>query len=209
MLTSAQIDHFRTFGSVALPNFLDALRATALRDEVDPAIRDAYGTTYDERVIDDISGHYLPMASRLTPLSASLISDDAVLIDAAEQLLGPGCCRRPRTRLVLRRRWMARRRHRRPRGEGRHLRRARRRQRALRFVPCSHHPDGRPHLRAYQRASYEEVPGVIVGSCPGDLVAFDLHTFHAAYGGRDRLVWTTVYVDNPGDESPGRGLCVG
>ena len=202
MLTSAQIDHFRTFGSVALPNFLDALRATALRDEVDPAIRDAYGTTYDERVIDDISGHYLPMASRLTPLSASLISDDAVLIDAAEQLLGTGVLPSVPERVLYfaDAGWH-------DGGIGAHgvkvatfdeLDGA---NGALRFVPCSHHPDGRPHLRAYQRASYEEVPGVIVGYCPGDLVAFDLHTFHAAYGGRDRLVWTTVYVDNPGDES--------
>jgi ectoine hydroxylase-related dioxygenase (phytanoyl-CoA dioxygenase family) len=55
---------------------------------VDAAIRDAYATTYDERVIDEISGHYLPMASRLTPVSTSLVCDDPRFIDAAEQLLG-------------------------------------------------------------------------------------------------------------------------
>jgi hypothetical protein len=70
---------------------------------------------------------------------------------------------------------------------------------ALRFVPCSHHADGRPHLRAYQRAGDKEVPGFIVGSRPGDVVAFDLHTFHAAFGGRDRLAWTTAYVATPED----------
>jgi hypothetical protein len=69
MLSNAQIDHFRTFGFVPLPNFLGADRASALRHEVDTAIRDAYATTYDEQVIDGISGYYLPMASR-SPRSA-------------------------------------------------------------------------------------------------------------------------------------------
>src|SRR5579863_8788414 len=87
MLTTAQIEHFRTFGFVALPGLLGQY-AEALHHEVDAALRDAYATTYDERVIDGISGHYLPMASALTPVSAMLVCDDPVLIDAAEQLLG-------------------------------------------------------------------------------------------------------------------------
>ena len=87
MLTAGQIDHFRTFGFVVLRGFL-ADHARALRAETDAAIRDAYAATYDQRVIDGISGHYLPMASRLTPVSASLVCDDPRLIDAAQQLLG-------------------------------------------------------------------------------------------------------------------------
>jgi hypothetical protein len=50
-------------------------RVTALRAEADAAVRDAYAATYDERVIDGISGHYLPMAAPLTPASASLVCD--------------------------------------------------------------------------------------------------------------------------------------
>ena len=87
MLTTAQADHFRTFGFAVLRGFL-ADRAAALCAEADAAIRDAYAATYDERVIDGISGHYLPMAARLTPVSASLVCDDPRFIDAAEQLLG-------------------------------------------------------------------------------------------------------------------------
>ena len=87
MLTTAQVDHFRTFGFTVLSGYL-ADRVSVLRTEVDAAIRDAYAATYDERVIDGISGHYLPMASRLTPVSASLVCDDPRFIDAAEQLLG-------------------------------------------------------------------------------------------------------------------------
>src|SRR6266481_4424485 len=87
MLTTAHADHFRTFGFTVLRGFL-ADRGAALRAEVDAAIRDAYAATYDQRVIDGISGHYLPVASRLTPVSTSLVCDDPRLIDAAEQLLG-------------------------------------------------------------------------------------------------------------------------
>ena len=67
MLTTAQVDHFRTFGFTVLSGYL-ADRVDALRAEVDAVIRDAYAAPYDERVIDGISGHYLPMASRLTPV---------------------------------------------------------------------------------------------------------------------------------------------
>jgi hypothetical protein len=89
MLTTAQTGYFTTFGFVVLRGFL-AECTGALRAEVDAAIRDAYAATYDERVIDGISGHYLPMAARFTPVSASLVCDDPRFIDAAEQLLdGP------------------------------------------------------------------------------------------------------------------------
>ncbi len=90
MLSPAQIDHYQTFGFVVLPDLLGSKRTAELRAEVDAAIRDAYAATYDERVLDGISGHYLPMASRLTPVSASLVCDNPLLIDAAEALLeGP------------------------------------------------------------------------------------------------------------------------
>src|SRR6266581_8203645 len=87
MLTTAQADHFTTFGFAVLRGFL-ADRVSALRAEAGAALRDAYAASFDERVIDGISGHYLPMASRLTPVSASLVCDDPRLIGAAEQLLG-------------------------------------------------------------------------------------------------------------------------
>src|SRR6266481_3195225 len=90
MLTTGHADHFRTFGFTVLRGFL-ADRGGALRAEVDASIRDAYAATYDERVSDGISGHYLPMAARLTPVSASLACDDPRFIDAAErELRRPG-----------------------------------------------------------------------------------------------------------------------
>jgi hypothetical protein len=87
MLSTAQVHEFRTFGFIVLRDYL-VEHTASLHVEVDSALRDAYRSTYDERTIDGISGHYLPMASKLTPLSLSLICDDARLIAAAEQLLG-------------------------------------------------------------------------------------------------------------------------
>ena len=95
------MDHFRTLGFVVLRGYL-ADRTSVLRAEADAAIRDACAAMYHERVIDGISGHYLPMASRLTPVSVSLVCDDLRFIDAAEQLLdGPVIPRVPRGRAVL------------------------------------------------------------------------------------------------------------
>jgi hypothetical protein len=51
MLTTGQVDHFRTFGFIVLRGYL-ADRVRALRAEADAAIRDAYAATYDERVFD-------------------------------------------------------------------------------------------------------------------------------------------------------------
>jgi len=87
MLTTDQVDRFRTFGFIVLRGYL-ADRIGVLRTETDAAIRDAYAATCHERVIDGISGHYLAMTSRLTPVSASLACDDPRFSGAAGQLLG-------------------------------------------------------------------------------------------------------------------------
>jgi hypothetical protein len=44
-------------------------------------------------------------------------------------------------------------------------------------------------------------------SRPGYVIAFDLHTWHASFGGRDRLAWTIVYQRRPdSDEERQRTL---
>src|SRR5229473_3543725 len=181
MLTTAQADHFRTFGFTVLPGFVTDCGA-ALRAEAGATIRDAYAATYDERVIDGISGHYLPMAARLTPVSALLVCDDPRFIDAAEQLLsGPVIPECP---------------------EG-----------VLYFAEASWHDDGigvrGVKLAAYrcrqlpirtdaEAAAYQaSIPGCVAATSPGDVIAFDLHTWHASFGGRDRLAWTAVYQRCP------------
>src|SRR5215469_17267880 len=188
MLTTAQADHFSTFGFVVLRGFL-ADRSAALRAEVDAAIRDAYAATYDERVIDGISGHYLPMAARHTPVSTSLVCDDPRLIDAAQELLGgpviPEC---PEGVLYFAEAgWHT--------DDGIGVRGVKFAAYfdkltggtgALRLVPGSHLPEQNARLAAYRdrqlpirtaadAAVYQaSIPGSVAGTVPGDVIAFDL-----------------------------------
>ena len=211
MLTTGQADHFATFGFAVLRGFL-ADRAAALHTEADAAIRDAYAATYDERVIDGISGHYLPLAARRTPVSASLVCDDPRLIDAAQQLLGgpviPEC---PEGVLYFAEAgWHT--------DDGIGVRGVKfaayfdqltAGNGALRLVPGSHHPEQNARLAAYERrqprvrippeaAAYQvSIPGYVADTARGDVIAFDLHTWHASFGGRDRLAWTAVYQRCP------------
>ena len=211
MLTTAQADHFTTFGFAVLRGFLTD-RTAALRAETDAAIRDAYAATYDERIIDGISGHYLPMAARLTPVSASLVCDDPRFIDAAEQLLGgpviPEC---PEGVLYFAEAsWHT--------DDGIGVRGVKfatyfdeltEGNGALRLVPGSHHPEQGTRLAAYrdrqlplrtaaEAAVYNaSIPGYAAATVPGDVIAFDLHTWHASFGGRDRLAWTAIYQRCP------------
>ncbi len=204
MLSNDQIQHFRTFGFVALPGLIGCERAAALAADVDAALRDAYSATYHERVIDGISGHYLPMASALTPISASLVCDDPVVVDAAEQLLGgPALPSVPEgISYFAEAGWHN--------DDGIGVRGVKfatyfepldADNGALRSVPCSYHPDAQLALCAYQRARHDDYPGVVIGTQPGDVVAFDLHTFHASVGGTDRLAWAIEYLAVPtGDD---------
>jgi len=211
MLTVAQLEHFRTFGFVVLRGFL-ADRSDALRAEVDAAIRDAYAATYDERVIDGISGHYLPMASWLTPVSATLVCDDPRLIDAAGQLLdGPVIPECPEGVLYFAEAgWHN--------DDGIGVRGVKfatyfadltAGTGALRFVPGSQYQELNVRLAAYCRrqmpvrsdaeaaAFQASVPGYVAATTPGDVIAFDVHTWHASIGGRDRLAWTVTYQRCP------------
>ena len=80
---------------------------------------------------------------------------------------------------------------------------------ALRLVPGSHHPEQNARLAAYSKrrgraggdaefAAYQaSFPGYAAATSPGDVIAFDLHTWHASSGGRDRLAWNAVYLRAP------------
>jgi len=197
VVTNRQLAHYRTFGFVVLPDLLGPKRTSALGAEVDAAIRDAYAATYDERIIDGISGHYLPMASGLTPVSSSLVCDDPILIDAAERLLDEPVLPAPPEGILYfsEAGWHN--------DDGIGVRGVKFATYfdaldsacgALRFIPCSHHEGSLAEVRSYLRTIGDDVPGVVATSRPGDVIAFDLHTFHASMGGRDRLAWAIEYV---------------
>src|SRR4051812_45303108 len=98
MLSAWDIEHFRTFGFVVLRRLLHASEVIRLRDEVDEALTDAYGTGYGRNTRDDMpdeadddvaaAGNFLPLMSVRTPLSLSLVADDGRLWTCAEELLG-------------------------------------------------------------------------------------------------------------------------
>jgi hypothetical protein len=89
MLSHEQIDHYRTFGFLVLPGYLEEHETAALGAELDRAQRDAFGARYHQRPDDGgSSGHYLPMMSRVrTPVSLALVEDHRFLA-TARQLVG-------------------------------------------------------------------------------------------------------------------------
>lgn len=211
MLTIAQIEHFRTFGFVILRDHL-AETIAALRTEVGAALRHAFGATYDARVVGGIAGHYLPMASRYTPTSTSLICDDPRLIAVAEALLdGPVILECPEGNLYFGEAgWHA--------DDGVGVQGVKfavyfdelgAANGALRLMPGSHHPEQHARLTRYRNvtcrrerageATARELgfPGYVADTRPGDVICFDVHTWHASLGGHDRLVWTIVYQRCP------------
>ena len=152
------------------------------------------------------------MASRRTPTTASLVCDDPSLIDAAEDLLGgpviPEC---PEGVLYFADAgWHN--------DDGLGVRgvkfvsyfdRLGAEYGALRLVPGSHHPGQQSRLVAYrdaqlpiktdaEAAAYQaSFLGYVANTAPGDVIAFDLHTWHASTGGHDRLAWSIVYQRCP------------
>src|SRR5688572_31359581 len=80
MVTHAQIDFYRTFGFVVLPELIEPETVAALSEEFDRVLPEAFGAHWPEREDDGISGHYLPAMGPRTPVGREL----------AERLLGVG-----------------------------------------------------------------------------------------------------------------------
>jgi hypothetical protein len=211
MVTHAQIDFYRTFGFVVLPELIEPETVAALSEEFDRVLPEAFGAHWPEREHDGISGHYLPAMGPRTPVSRQLAER---LLDAGEALLGaPGLpwdvqeillfdqaalhddfgIPAVGVKLVT------------------YLEPLRAGNGALRLVPGSHHPDFGARLREWLRRNPVEdseqlrrqvdaTPCFVAETEPGDAVAFDVHTFHASVYGRDRRQWTATYLKDPETE---------
>jgi hypothetical protein len=210
VLSHQQIEHFRVFGFVVLRRLLDAAEADRLHTEVERSLRDAYGDRYG---VDDgsggITGNYLPVMGDGT-FASTLIADDPRLWQASQQLLGgrtvptfgQGVC------FLTNASWhsddgtdvggvkfLA---HLEPRAAGTG---------ALRVLPGSHHPGLADRIASYRwqdPASLGHdgvepwpVPGVVLETEPGDVIAFDVHLLHSSEGGRHRLAWSTEFLPCP------------
>jgi hypothetical protein len=211
MVTDQQFDHYRTFGFVVLHDYLEPSETATLTSELDHALRDGFGAHYPQRPLrGGIEGHYLPMMSRhRTPLSLGLV-EDARFLGAARRLLdapvlptyaegillfgqagfhyddGTGSTGvkfvaylEPLTQTG-----------------------------ALRLMPGSHHPDFAASLKGWQRRNpaldaqglqhqLGGIPCHIAETRPGDVIAFDWHTWHASINGTDRHQWTISYAKDP------------
>ena len=84
---------------------------------------------------------------------------------------------------------------------------------ALQFLPGSHYPEQTARLVEYRQRHLQprhdaelapkgaSLPAYAADTTPGDVIAFDLHTWHASFGGRDRLAWTLTYLRCPSTEA--------
>jgi hypothetical protein len=211
MITHAHIDFYRTFGFVVLPELIDAEAVGALSEEVDRVLPEAFGSQWPEREDDGISGHYLPamgprtlvgreLAERLLDVGEALLGAPALPWGVQEILLFDQAALHddfgiPATGVKL----------------VTYLEPLRADTGALRLVPGSHHPEFRTRLREWLRRNPVEdseqlrrqvaaTPCFVAQTEPGDVVAFDVHTFHASVYGRDRRQWTATYLKDPQTE---------
>jgi hypothetical protein len=212
MLTDLHEASFGTFGYPIVRGLLGRAEAAALAGEITAAQRDAFGDRYGTADGGGgIEGHYLPMMADRTPISAALV-DDPRLFDTAESLLGGPVVPLPAEGVLYF-------------GEaGWHfddgigvtglkvvlyLEPLCAATGALRLLPLSHRPEVRGQLEGY-RADHARARGTraladqmaafpfwSADSEPGDAVIFDLHTWHASAGGRNRLAWTVEYLAVP------------
>jgi hypothetical protein len=211
MVTHAQIDFYRTFGFVVLPELIEPDTVAALSAEFDRVLPEAFGDRWPERDDDGISGHYLPAMGPRTPVSRELA---VRLLGVGQKLLGAPALPWGVQEILLFDQ------------AGLHddfgipakgvklvayLEPVAAETGALRLVPGSQHAEFRTRLHQWLRdnpvedsqalrSQVEATPCFVAETAPGDLIAFDLHTFHASVYGQDRRQWTATYLKDPDTE---------
>jgi hypothetical protein len=216
----SHIPHYRAFGFTVVRGVLRPDETAALASEITAAQRDAFASRYGTPEGGGIDGHYLPMTADRTPVSAALV-DDPRLFGLAESLLGGSVVPLPAEGVLYL-------------GEaGWHfddaigatglkvalyLEPLTAATGALRLLPPSHGPEARRVLERYraERACARGTQSLVdqmaafpfsaAGTEPGDAVVFDLHTWHASAGGRNRRAWTVEYLAVPDDAEDRRRL---
>jgi hypothetical protein len=212
MVTDQQLDHYRTFGFVVLPAYLDQRETAALGRELDGALRDAFGAHFHRRpTTGGIEGHYLPMMSRrCTPVSLALV-EDARFLDTARRLLDAPVLPTYAEGILL----FDQAGFHYDDGTGSkgvkfvaYLEPLTAQTGALRLMPGSHHPDFAASLAGWDRRNpaldaeglrrqLGGIPCHVAETRPGDVIAFDWHTWHASINGTDRRQWTVSYAKDP------------
>jgi ectoine hydroxylase-related dioxygenase (phytanoyl-CoA dioxygenase family) len=196
------VSEFRERGYVVLRGLLSSRDIQRLRDEVDAALRSAFGADYGRNTRTEelgegeiaAEGNFLPLMADRSPLSMALVADDPRLLPAADALLGgeavpvsPALA----TCMVSDTPW-----HNDP-GTG---------ERWVRFNAYLDPVDAatgalqiavrsQDHRGVAFDASDADVD--VVQTEPGDVIAFDPRAFHASFGGTRRLRWCVDYAPVP------------
>lgn len=219
MFTHQQIEHFKAFGFVVLRGLFTDTEARTLKAEVAVALTEAFGglgTDDDNHGTGGIRGDYLPLALDRTPFSQALIADEPRLFQGSAELLGQTTV--PTVPIatcftsnagwhndhgpdVAGVKFLA------------YLEARTADTGALRVLPGSHSADYAARLDAYWTQDPAAsgflawpVPEVILGTVPGDVIAFDSHLAHRSAGGEKRLAWTIEYFSWPGGTEHRRRL---
>ncbi len=212
MLTDQQVDHYQTFGFVVLPGYLGERETATLGQELDQALRGGYGAHFGDRAASGgIFGHWLPMMSgQRTPVSLALV-EDARFLGAASELLGARALPTYAEGHLLS-------------GEAgfhtdcgtgsqgvkfaAYLEPLAAASGALQLMPGSHYADFGAAIAAWEtrnpamdaehlRRKITSLPCYPAETRPGDVIAFNWHTWHASIGGQDRHQWTISYAQDP------------
>ncbi len=203
MLTDSQLIHYETFGFVVLREVFTRQEMDTLSDEFDSGLSAAYA----HRPFNGTERHWLMMLGPDTPLFASLLEDER-FSEVAEQLYGDdvfavGC---DANQYVGDTRWHPD--HRIDPSEdcfgvkfAFYLDPVDGDSGALRVIPGSHkeplHSEIKTNLERME-IDIPDVPGYVCASSPGDVVAFDMRTWHSSWGGSNgRRMSTCVYYNNP------------
>jgi hypothetical protein len=201
LIGDASVDRYRTFGYLVLPGFFDPDLVATLRGEVRATLRAVNG---EERLHRPPPGggmavHEACLLGPWAPRTVDLV-DGRRLVGLAERLVGGAVLPSPadtQARLYLDHapwhndtgilvrgvKLVA------------YLEALDGATGALRVLPASHRlPDGAlAHLYSLD-VGISDIPGQVLATQPGDVVAFDPLLWHATWGGGQRHQWSTLYV---------------
>lgn len=195
-----RVDRFRTFGYLVLRGFLDPTLVGELRREAIGTIRAVHGDRCHEHpAMSRMAGHYTCLLGPWAPRTVEVV-DSRRLVRLAERLVGgrvlPSPCDTQGilyfdhapwhndTGIAIRGvKFVA---YLEPLDAG---------SGALRVLPGSHRlaDAALGHLYSID-LDVPEVPGQVLATEPGDVIVFDPLLYHASWGGRDRLQWSTMYL---------------
>lgn len=199
-LDEAQILFFRTFGYIVLRQYLNTEDLDTMGRELDEGL----AAQFPHKPFDGRKRQWTRMTDEGTPFFASLMEDPRFLIPAqqlcGEDVIGIGV---DVNRYVGSTGWHP------DTGDGEqvavkfifYLDSVGPETGALRVIPCSHllrDSERERFTEGVRGTPVEEVPGQAVATEPGDVIAFDIRTWHASIGGgTNRRACNLDFFQNP------------